>query len=306
MAEGYRADQINDFVAYANAGFATTASIHFNQTNDFYDRYYNDLNIVRYDTISPESGVDTVEGKDNVKSILNYNNGNDITGTADMNRIKAVIDKSDTGGKCGLKLKHVDAVIVLVNANLPSPAHSWTFDWQSMGNRNGEPVHYVIIRAPVGGIAETDAIAHELGHAMASLSDEYMTSSYGTCSILMDPQARNITNDFFGSPITLEARWDGIMADYAGAVNYPVGYNQGGNYCGEPNYFYRPTEEGTMRYPDYTQGKIYPAIGPQFGPVNTYYMYGTWLNRINPDNVSRHQWPYYYTAFKLEWPVSDF
>jgi hypothetical protein len=259
--------------------------------------------------------VDTVAGKDYVKSILDYNNGNDITGTADMNRIKAVIDKSDTGGKCGLKLKHVDAVVVLVNANLPVGGHTWTFDWQSMGNRNGEPVHYVIIRAPVGGIAETDAIAHELGHAMASLSDEYETvpAGFDACSIPMDPQSRNITNDFFGSPITSEARWDGIMADYANAANYRVDYFPKGYYC-DSNKFYRSTEYSSMNN---TQVPSKITIGRQFGPVNTYYMYGTWLNRTNPDNLFRHNWPTYYDAgitigstshnsFLLEWPVTDF
>jgi hypothetical protein len=304
MAEGYRADQINDFVTYANAGFATTASIHFNQTNDFFDRYYTDLNIVRYDTISPESGVDTVAGKDYVKSILDYNYN---SGTADMDRIKAVVDKSNQSGNCELKLKNVDAVVILVN-NYNNPeyfAYTWSFDDQILHNKNAEPVHYVVVSAPEGfpGDVATNAIAHELGHAMGSLSDEYTkhNDSSKTCNAWMKPWARNITNDFFGSPITSEERWDGIMADYANAVNYPVKYVPGGNYCDHD--FYRPTADSSMRFWEHSDG----FVGvPQFGPVNTYYMYGTYRNRINSSNSTRHKWPDYYSTFKTAWPIGDF
>ncbi|MDH4263874.1 MAG: M64 family metallopeptidase [Spirochaetia bacterium] len=322
MAEGYDGTQITDFIAYANAGFATTASIHFGMTNDFFDRYIQDFNFVRYDTISLESGVDTVWLADTVKSILNYNNSNPNSGEADMNRIKAVIDKSNKSGKCGLELKNVDSVIVLVNTNGNSTpqyfAHTWTFDWNSMGNKNGEPVHYIIVSAPVGspGVA-TNAIAHELGHAMGSLSDEYTTSNdpAWTCVIPMDPSARNITNSFFGTPITSVEKWDGIKADYANAPNYPVKYEPNGNYCNDGVSFFRPTTNSSMRY--WESSPPIPALntptamlpsygGIQYGPVNTYYMYGTYLNRINPSNTTRHKWQDYYNTFKTEWPMSYF
>jgi hypothetical protein len=104
------------------------------------------------------------------------------------------------------------------------------------------------------------------------------------------------------------------MADYANAANYPVDYFEKGYYCNS-NKFYRPTDNSTMNNKAVDTSKI--SIGRQFGPVNTYYMYGTWLNRINPGNLFRHNWPTYYdtgitigssnyNSFKVEWPGTDF
>jgi hypothetical protein len=321
MAEGYTGAEIIDYINYANNAFSTTANFHFGMTNDFFERYIQDFNFVRYDTISLESGVDTVAGHDNVYSILDYNIHDGFNGLADLDRIKAVLDKSKKAGKCALNINNVDAVVILVNTvDDPNPAHTWTFDWDPiLHHRNGEPVHYIIVRAPVngGGLVATDAIAHELGHAMGSLNDEYTTSnnSEWSCVIPMDPQARNISWGLGGAPVAkTNEKWEGIRADYNNVptINFQVDYHEGGNYCDHA--FFRPTLDSTMRYPEKTIGF---SGQPQFGPLNTYYMYGTYLNRINPANIIPHQWSdYYYTGtyfnsraynpFRLEWPAADF
>jgi hypothetical protein len=317
MAEGYRADQINDFVANANNAFATTASFHYNSTtNDFYNRYYNDLNIVRYDTISPESGVDLLSLHDDVKSILNYNNAKGVR-TADLNRIKAVLDKSKKNNKCDLKISNVDAVILLINTPTINTttdswlAHTWTFDNNTLHNRNGEPVHYLAIAAPVAGENGLYAIAHELGHALASLQDEYDTNNdpAQTCNRFFLPpvyppqEDRNITKlDLFGNYIF---QWDQFVIDYGSglALNYPVNYFEGGYYCNSD--YFRPTEYSTMKS-NFT-GNPPIDIGVQFGPVNTYYLYGSFRHRKSSITYTlRHQYPQYYNDFLATWPVTDF
>jgi hypothetical protein len=343
MAEGYRADQINDFVAYANDAFSSAGSFqyvkssvptdystspptpgyHIHYSNDFYNSIWSNVNVVRYDTISPEAGVDLVTEVDNVKSILGYNQADR---KADMNRVRAPMYESNYSGKCHLKPENVDVIIVFVNIppvtsgnNGWGGAHSWVFNTNSLGNRNQEPVHYVVLAAPVGYVptdanfhanVRSNSIGHELGHALASLQDEYETNNdlSLTCDIPNDSferfrlnnavSRRNITMyDDYGSLLS----WNQFINDYGNAPNYPVNYFQGGHYCDHT--YYRPTLTSTMRGINATL--VNSSI--QFGPLNTYYMYGTYRNRVSDFIVLfMHDYFTYYDEFKSDWPKLSF
>lgn len=327
MAEGYRADQMNDYIAYTADAFATPENFHYTESgathyvNDFFARHWGDINVVRYDTVSPEEGVDTTSNTDTVKSILDYNHS---TGEASMLRIKAVLERSNNSGKCGLSLANVDTVILLINS--PSTyvnAHTWAYG-NEMFYRRGEQVTYNIVHASAGqnpavanfhlnsiweNRVRTDAIAHELGHSLARLQDEYMINNSGqTCQRAYRDEFRNISNN--------NTKWAWFVNNYGTAVNYPVDYFLGGLYC--PNTFFRSNEVNTMR----GVAGVIPAIGLQFGPLNSFYMYGTLQRRIgvgpaDPDGLlsdilmiqgiwSNEYVAWVRTNFLADWPISDF
>jgi len=309
MAEGFRADQMNDYIAYVADAFSDAGSLHevesttappagdpngshTHYSNDYFARYWNRINVVRYDTVSPQAGIDTNKKEDTVQSILDYNND---TGKADMPRIKAVIKQSSC-----LAFDNVDAVIVFVNSD-EVRSHTWSHG-NAIQFRNMEPTHYVIMETPTGFnpissafhlYVRTNAIAHELGHALARLQAEYIEAD--KCSLL-----DYIGREFMGDLRNIEYRynweykWFYFITTYGHAHRFPVDSFEGALYC--QNDFFRSTEFSTMR------GEVGPH-GIQFGPVNTYWM--VWTFKYRTGDKSWYQ-TYNIDDFVNEWPVSDF
>ncbi len=84
----------------------------------------------------------------------------------------------------GMEIWDADAVIIFVN-DPDIWAYSWIYGFE-INYRRGQPIHPVVIQAPVGHNPTdtdyhdhviSDAIVHELGHAIAKLDDEYVLDS---------------------------------------------------------------------------------------------------------------------------------
>ncbi len=352
MAEGYRADQIDQYVEYVNDAFKDSASFHYlgwydtdaeykHIDNEFFYEYWNRINVIRMDTISPQDGIDENNGMDNVKTILkmsvrdiyNSNRG----GVPDFYRIKSIMERTKPNG---MSYTDVDAYVILVN----HPT-IWAYTW-SYGNeickRGGEPVRPIIIQAPVhkqngtrfnvktdeeyefhnhnpysaekhSGV-KTDAIAHELGHAIGRLQDEYIDKKKSSGSY--ESKHRNISGSVvYPNPL----KWGNLKKlGYDTSPRYPLGTYKGALYT--ENY-YRPTNISTMRgrYTDESidENNQKITIYPQFGPVNTYIMAASFHDRlINrsktsdhtcTDSPSSYEWPdYSFSRFLKEWPPSKF
>lgn len=342
MAEGFRADQMDQYIGYVDEAFSSSENIHYtvpnlshvHYENDFFKRYWDNINVVRFDTISPEEGIDTEKNSDTVSSIFNYNHHVDER-KADMNRIKAVIDRTPPCANSTEKLQrdHLDVVILFVNGDVN--AHTWTYG-EELRKRHRQPVTYMIVAAPIGidpasanlhDRVRTDAIAHELGHSLARLKDEYLEHNIKktSCSLDYSAKYRNITIDTFFQRDKWNWFSNGLYGD-AGNT-YRVGMFEGGYYCDTT--FYRPTldstMQGTYKRPNAPDITIPPRVvgapidatsgGIQYGPVNTYHMMASYRTRIGLEipydldgfiNIGiedGEEWlTYLYFKFTLDWP----
>ena len=226
----------------------------------------------------------------------------------------------------GLEWNEADAYIIFVNDKT-----TWTYSWSygfEIGYKYGQPIHPVITQAPAGYDVSADnfhakqksdqegvtvnAIAHELGHALARLQDEYTSPySYGTYNYCW--WFRNIDDDISN------CKWQKLIdKGYGGgnSKNNLVGNFHGALYQTDKNY--RPTYNSTMnrssKFPFDTTNDNY-----QFGPVNTYHLTASLKIRTSESdpvvgdlgctNYSDvfYEWKHYsIDDFCKEWSPSDF
>jgi hypothetical protein len=213
--------------------------------------------------------------------------------TGNLQRMRDVVNA--TRKKTGLSWTNVDAYIILVN---DVDIMTYTFAYgNEAGYRNEQPVHSVIIKAPANftagtsyfhSLVKTDAIAHELGHAMARLQDEYdyVTAWPGRPELLRDyaSKFRNISEWVNG-----KLKWQGLIdldIRYLSSTPFqaPSATNdQKLGYYTNPQFYipgtgtlkkyYIPTVNSTMRGENVSNNY-------QFGPVNTYHLEGSFKTRL--------------------------
>ena len=340
MADGFRADQMHIFRSYVEHAFAKPDNIHYTERgvasaphvpNDFFTKYWDWINVYMFETASPHAGIDKEEGRNDVMNFFQLNMAapeksnffrynNNFQKAGNFQRMKYVIDA--TYYKTGLDRKYIDAYIILVN-----DPDIWAYTY-SYGNeinyKNEQPVHAVIIQAPVDYTGSyhvyviTDAIAHELGHAMARLQDEYEKESDKRHSY--SDKYRNISDT--GYP---KLKWQRLITlnfGYYNPVNNPVPYDYNDQKLVNLRFptfkywfglvekkYYIPTVNSTMR------GENGSSINFQFGPVNTYHMEGSFKTRIGDlvpqdpkfDGINNYEWRGYpFEEFIKDWPPSDF
>jgi len=326
MAEGYRADQMWQYRDYVKDAFANTANFHYTDgninnphihvNNDFFARYWDKINVIMMETISPHEGIDNARYEDKVQNILGLNKELKYPMFSRINAIMSWTKPND------MNIWDADAIIILVN-----DPNIWAYSWaygMEINHRNMQPIHCVIIQAPVKnpkgdyfkttdtnfhsyytsptenkGVI-TNAIAHELGHALARLQDEY---SIGGTNISYCPWFRNIDND-------TDYKWIGLNNrgyNNTSIMRNPLGEFKGALYKENENY--RPTEIGTMRGTE-----LSPNL--QYGPVNTYHLTASFkvrIGEINPTDLNcgndnfGYEWSgYSLDQFKNDWPPSKF
>lgn len=181
MGDGYATN--TDIAEYQNYVETMFASSNKFMKNNMFKHFYNRTNIIRLDTISKESGVDTDPFKDSVRSILGYNRGN-MLGMVSLPRVRSVINATKPKG---IDIKwwgqtKADVIVILVNdPDTRSHGFFTTFlvpfsGCYTLGNKRSQQVNFVIINAATksnGGINNTGALPHEMGHAVGCLWDEY-------------------------------------------------------------------------------------------------------------------------------------
>lgn len=186
----------------------------------------------------------------------------------------------------------IDVYIILVNdSNIETYSYAYG---QEIGNgRNNQPVHPVIITAPAyknvyatkfHDDVRTNAIAHELGHAMARLQDEYDKLSLHQDVFQYEYRFRNISEY-----VNKRLKWQRLIELKNGGYlsSTPLQVPSENNdqklvYYSHPEFgdsvngyrpYYIPTVNSTMR--QYNDSKNY-----QFGPVNTYHLEGSFRTRL--------------------------
>jgi len=327
MADGYTSSEINYFVDYVRDAFVDAGTFHFvdytmpgtghtHIVNDFFDDYFKFINVFAVNTISIESGINTVAGKNSKNTILRVNSGEPLNyySYGDYNKIRTIINKNFE--KIGLGLNQIDTIIIFVNEDIRSYA---SILFSEFGNRNKQPINITIIGAPARynvydryfhyNVA-TDMIAHELGHTIARLFDEYEEKGKSY------PYSNNMRNiDLIGNKYN--PKWYGLYRynnDYF-TSSVPT-YNKDqriGNFTGalyDSSLYIRPTYYSTMN-------GATPYPHRQFGPVNTYHLVGSFKTRMGEipaqdpgyvyDPFDNYEWKdYNYSRFYPDWSSSRF
>jgi len=349
MADGYRLDEMRYFRDYVNDAFDPAGFKNFHYTeqkyytrlhdhieNDFFMKWKDSINVFAFETVSPHSGIDTDTWVvnnflNNIKNFFDIHRGNQLSGKRE--RMRKIIDVNSY--KTGLSRKDVDVYVIFVND--PTVwAYSFAYSVRVDDPRNKQPVTFVVIQAPAGhevdnanfhsivnGSVKTDAIAHELGHAMAQLLDEYMVDPGFT-----DIYLGNFRNISVGGG-TSRYKWHGLIdvdRDYFNDSPKPIPRNDNklvenkhaiySIIAGGKVKFYIPTVNSTMRGDRPADDS---AINCQFGPVNTYFMEGSFMVRIgelNPQNplldiygfeLGPYQWSgYSFVDFHEKWGPDKF
>jgi hypothetical protein len=315
MAEGYRVDEIRYFREYAKDAFANAGSFHYTEQrshesphkhipNKFFIRWWDYINVFMFETVSPHSGIDADRWHNNTKSFFNIKHGWEPSG--DTKRMKKVIDVNRD--KTGLSRSDVDVYIILTNdADIGAYSFSYVFRVDRL-KRNFQPVTWVVIQAPAGQDnindryfhrnVKTDAIAHELGHAIAQLRDEYDTGSI---------VGRNLSTDGEG-----KYKWQRLIDVDSRYLNLnPVSMPYNDNKLVEnykPYGVYIPTMSSTMRG---ESGVGKNSNNYQFGPVNTYFMEGSFRVRLGmllPQNpIFFYEWHgFSFEDFAEKWKYDEF
>lgn len=228
--------------------------------NDFFNYMDNASNYVsnfftvtRFDTVSRghigedsyfSYDGDKINSEKLVNELLNYRNGTYSDSYHDI----PIIDSQNSS------LNQVDAVIVLVNSST-AKAKMWN---TKISTRNGEPVRYILIPASVGHYSNdkevphfdfdsfnqaatdlnsqntqfvdhsrvlTNGIAHELGHALSNIWDEYVSGAYPNDSVNLETALQENTIDAELSKY--DFRWKPFWE--AGYILMP-GVNEQGEY----------------------------------------------------------------------------
>ena len=166
----------------------------------------------------------------------------------------------------------------------------------------------VIIQAPVGEqffYIFTYSIAHELGHALARLQDEY-DDNRNDVTFEYKSKYRNISSS------DTNVKWQKMIdAGYGGGTkdNFLLETYEGCLYT--PTGLYRPTFNSTMR-----EKTVKKNI--QFGPVNTYHLVASFkIRTMNCDNnipdlvcdedPAHYEWKHYsIEQFLDEWKPEKF
>ena len=294
MAEGYRADQMYKYEEYVRDAFANPANFHYihrsdafghyHVINDFFNKYWNRINVIRMDTISPHEGIDHDWMVDRIQSILNLNSdGRSSLTRGDYSRIKTIIDNNKPKD---ISYIDVDAVIIFVN-DPDIWAYTTSYDGE-IGKRNYQPINAVVIQAPIGydvsandfhDYVKTDAIAHELGHALARLQDEYLNDEK---SKEYKTHFRNIEDDTTNDNY-IKYKWLWFIEN-----GYNVSAFEGALL---KDWYFRATDNSTMRS---------GGLNVQFGAVNTYHLTATFKIRMMDKYTyyetmrePKQEWEYY-------------
>jgi hypothetical protein len=195
--------------------------------------------------------------------------------------------------------------------------------------RNMQPVKPIIIQVPTNysvfsynfhNYVLTNAIVHELGHAIARLMDEYDYLGTDNGIWLYEERFRNISELENGRLkwhllIDLNPRYLSPTPHQASSLNndQKLGFFQNPHFFNSRRNlqkYYIPTVNSTMR----GDGR---SENIQFGPVNTYHMEGSFRTRIGNiqaqdpsqsfSSTIEYEWRgYTFRDFIYDWPPSRF
>ncbi|MFD5794876.1 M64 family metallopeptidase [Streptomyces diastatochromogenes] len=222
MGDGYTADEQHEFAADAEEKLDSIFAV------EPYRSYRGLFNIWLVDTVSAESGVSGDPEADVVKDTA-------LTSSFFCDGIERLlcVDTDAVAQYAGLA-PDADIVFVIANSTKYGGAGYSAADLPP-----GSPFHGV---ATMSSDNERSYLigAHELGHSIGHLADEYQYTGYGTYPSAEEPTAANLT--LRRDPgATKWYRWLGAQ-DPSGSV---VGTYEGGGYY--ETGIYRPTETSIMR-----------------------------------------------------------
>ena len=300
MAEGYNEDQIRYFRSYAENAFAGVANFNLNSNasddNNFFQRNWEansaekwkaNINVFMYETISPQAGIG-----DNIRSYFNVHP--QYPNRTDTVQMRTVVNATASEMEATQLPVNVDAYILLVNDNSIS-SYTQIVD-RELGQRSGQPVNYMIIRAPVGydvnngnfhNYVETNKIGQLLGTAISMLTPEY-----GVQLTQYNSSLRNISQVKEPS----ESKWRKLWAveDFQAANENDHRLRNSQNSLLGSIQLYSPSGNCVMR------GSGGSSAPTQFCPVCEYHLEGSFRTRMgvipaqNPlydgSNINTYEW----------------
>ncbi|MFD4832350.1 M64 family metallopeptidase [Streptomyces uncialis] len=254
MGDGYTADQQGDFQADARAKVEAVFQI------EPYKSYRDLFNIWVVDAVSQESGV----SGDPTKDVVRNTALSSYFWCGDIERLLCVdIDKVSAHAA---QAPAADIVFVLANTTMYGGA-GYSGVQNDVGYDGIATMSSDNDRATLIG-------AHELGHSIGHLADEYTYDSYGRYQGA-EPADRNSSVHQAPHQLANRVKWWRWMGeqDPAGGT---VGTYEGSGY--HPQGLYRPTENSLMRKLD---TDAFNHVGRE-GMINGFYRYAKALTTTTP------------------------
>lgn len=276
IGEGYKETEMDEYKELVDE----MINNYVFKDNNFFNKIDNNINICRIIAPSPDSGIimaDENYGEDRITFF-----GLDDTGRSRINFYYVISDViniafkdiDDQNNKLFLQKQinndinndtNIDVVIILANYYNSSIYNiSYCLD-DFIGLKNGQYCKVVVIPAKKDIGHNIETLSHELGHALAELCDEYSENNTLFENKPYNINMRNIDNKQYNS-----LKWHKFSGYFIDKV-ISEGY-EGGNY--QHFGLYRPTENSTMK----------SSLSLDFGPVNTYHLFASYLIRTNQSN----------------------
>jgi len=291
MAEGYQAEQIHHFNYYVMHAFHNVANFNSSNNpdvNNFFQRHWKDnINVFTYETNSLHAGIG-----DNISSCFNVHP--QYPNRTDRSQMWNIVNATASESGYPELPENVDAYIILVNDKSIS---SYTLPFNAeVGWRKGQPVNYIIIRAPIGYNAnasnfhqfvETNKIGELLGTAMAGLMPEY--------SIRLTQYSSNLRNISDVEPSVSKWRklWNVKDFQATNDNDHRLDGNSRNAWYGNTQ-LYIPSKNCVMHA---NEGG---AVSTQFCPVCEYHLEGSFRTRMSVipaqdplfdgSNISTYEW----------------
>jgi hypothetical protein len=218
LGDGYTAGEQDEFLAHANARWAELAAI------SPYSRYKNFFNVWAVNVVSDESGVDNDPSlgiqRDTALDAYYWCSGIDRLICVDTAKARAYATRAP----------QVDHMLVVINSDTYGGAGYWDRDLVTFSGTN---------------VWSAEIVAHELGHSIGQLHDEYDYAD-GTVYADREPTQVNVSTLTAAQQLATQSKWWRWIGEPSATGYEQIGAWEGAVYAQFG--VYRPSWGSIMRY----------------------------------------------------------